>query len=374
MYKYKFLKKEPPTSGGFVFIDSDKTEADTSFAVRRRQSDAKKRYPRRFSFFIKSDKMKNMENTITIKTTPKDFFMHLLGFAALYASIVSFLALVFAYIDVTFPDPLSFYYTGSLSQIRLSSSVLLIIFPVFILISWLIARDFAQEPEKRNIKFRKWLIYFTLFVAAITVIVDLITLIFNFYSGELTTRFLLKTLAVLVVALSVFYYYFKDIKQPSSRKSKAVAWLASAVVLTVIIAGFFLVGTPAQQRERKFDEQRINDLQSLQYQIVNYWQNKGKLPADLDLLTDSISGFVAPTDPQTQNSYGYAVKGSLEFELCTNFKTDSNKTSSGRYMPKDMSTAVRAYPYPYQENWEHGVGKTCFERTIDPELYQIKIK
>ncbi|MBI2676515.1 MAG: hypothetical protein HYX21_00975 [Candidatus Yanofskybacteria bacterium] len=308
-----------------------------------------------------------MENTTTTKTTPKDFFMHLLGFAALYASLVSFLALIFAYVDVLFPDPLSFYYSGSLSQIRLSSSVLLIIFPVFILISWLIARDFAQEPEKRNIKFRKWLIYFTLFVAAITVIVDLITLIFNFYSGELTTRFLLKTLSVLIVALAVFSYYFREVKQISDQKSKVTAWLTSTVVLVVIIAGFFLVGTPAQQRERRFDEQRVSDLQSLQYQIVSYWQNKGKLPVNLDLLTDSISGFVPPTDPQTQSSYGYAAKESLKFELCADFKTDSGKTPSGKYILKDMAPLIRNYPY--QENWEHGIGETCFKRSIDPELY-----
>ena len=308
-----------------------------------------------------------MENTITIKTTPKDFFMHLLGFAALYASIVSFLGLIFAYVDVIFPDPLSFYYANSLSQIRLSSSVLLIIFPVFILISWLIAKGFAQEPEKRNIKFRKWLIYFTLFVAAITVIVDLITLIFNFYSGELTTRFLLKTLAVLVVALVVFNYYFREIKQVSDRKSKVTALLTSAMVLVAIIAGFFIVGTPAQQRARRFDEQRVGDLQSAQYQIINYWQSKGKLPADLESLTDNISGFTPPVDPQTQDSYGYSIKGSLGFELCAGFKTDSGTTPSGKYMLKDMAPPIRAYPY--QDNWEHGVGETCFERTIDPELY-----
>src|SRR3989344_1301840 len=214
-----------------------------------------------------------MENTTTVKTTPKDFFMHLLGFAALYTSIVSFLALIFAYIDVTFPDPLSSYYSGSLSQIRLSSSVLLIIFPVFILTSWLIARDFSQEPEKRNIKFRKWLIYFTLFIAAITVIVDLITLIFNFYSGDLTTRFLLKTLTVLVVAL--------------------------------------VVGTPAQQRAQRFDERRVNDLMVLQNQIISYWQNKDKLPSVLDDLQDDISGFIPPVDPETQEPYTYKPRNQL---------------------------------------------------------------
>ncbi|HEY4484436.1 MAG TPA: DUF5671 domain-containing protein [Candidatus Paceibacterota bacterium] len=308
-----------------------------------------------------------MENTTTVKTTPKDFFMHLLGFAALYTSIVSFLALIFAYIDVTFPDPLSSYYSGSLSQIRLSSSVLLIIFPVFILTSWLIARDFSQEPEKRNIKFRKWLIYFTLFIAAITVIVDLITLIFNFYSGDLTTRFLLKTLTVLVVALVVFSYYFREIKQVSDLKSKFTAWLMSAVVLATIIAGFFLVGTPAQQRAQRFDERRVNDLMVLQNQIISYWQNKDKLPSVLDDLQDDISGFIPPVDPETQEPYTYKPRNQLTFKLCAVFKTDG-KISNNQKTP----TPIREYG-PYQQNWEHQVGESCFERTIDPDLY-LRVK
>ncbi len=316
-----------------------------------------------------------MENTTTVKTTPKDFFMHLLGFAALYASLVSFLALFFAYVDVLFPDPLNFYYSGSLSQIRLSSSVLLIIFPVFILISWLTNRDFVQEPDKRNIKFRKWLIYFTLFVAAVTVIVDLITLIFNFYNGELTTRFLLKTLAVLIAALAVFNHYFKEIKQSSGQKLKATAWLASLIVLAAIAGGFFIVGTPAQQRAVRFDEQRVGDLQNIQYQIVNYWQSKGKLPKNIDDLKNSISGFVSPVDPETKLPYEYIEPGltsdnpdlRLKFELCAVFKTDSKKSTTSLNRIK----AVPVYD-SYSQNWEHGVGRTCFSRNIDSDLYPIR--
>jgi hypothetical protein len=60
---------------------------------------------------------------------------------------------------------------------------------------------------------RKWLIYFTLFAAALIIIGDLVTLLNRFLEGELTVRFLLKVLAVFFVAGSVFYYYLWDLRK-----------------------------------------------------------------------------------------------------------------------------------------------------------------
>ncbi|MEK7154091.1 MAG: hypothetical protein AAB792_00850, partial [Patescibacteria group bacterium] len=56
--------------------------------------------------------------TIIKKSLPKDVFINLLSVAALYASIVSFIALIFQYVNVLFPDPLNFYYTSILDTIR----------------------------------------------------------------------------------------------------------------------------------------------------------------------------------------------------------------------------------------------------------------
>src|SRR3989344_7823406 len=132
------------------------------------------------------------------RTTPKDFFAQLLVTVTLYVSVVSFITLLFAYSEVLLPDALNYYYDGILSQIRWSSSVLLVVFGVYIFLSWLIGREFRQIPEKRELKVRKWLTYFTLFLAAVTIIVDLVTLLYNFYSGEYTGQFILKVLVVLL--------------------------------------------------------------------------------------------------------------------------------------------------------------------------------
>ncbi len=305
------------------------------------------------------------------KTTPKDVFMHLLGFVAMYVSIVSFITLVFQYISVLFPDALNFYYSGILNQIRWSASVLIIVFPVYLLVSWLLEKDFSKNPEKRELRFRKWLVYFTLFVAAVTVIIDLITLVYNFYSGELTIKFFLDILTVLVVAAGVFGYYFWDLKRAPGEKSpkpRLIAWVVSLVILAGIIASFIIVGSPATQRLRRFDEDRINALQTLQNEIVNYWIQKANLPSTLNDLKNSITGFLPPLDPETNTSYEYNLLEPLSFELCAVFKT------TGENPRTDTMKPVPAYPAGggdfYQQNWSHGKGRVCFKRTIDPELYK----
>lgn len=306
-----------------------------------------------------------------IKSSPQDVFLHLLGFAALYVSVVSFITLFFAYIDYLFPDQLSFYLTGTLAQIRWSSSVLIIIFPVYLFVSWMLGKEFRSNPEKRGLRFRKWLIYFTLFIAAITVIVDLIVLVFNFYSGELTVKFFCRMLIVLLVATGVFGYYRWELHRTEKKTSwpKTFAWIVSAVVATAIAGGFFFVGSPATQRARRLDEQRVNSLQTLQSQIINYWQQKDVLPEDLDDLQDSISGFIPPRDPETNEPFKYltAKESALTFQLCAVFKTSSDFYSRA---PKPL-IPERGYFDPYRQNWDHAIGRVCFDRTIDPDLYDI---
>jgi len=150
------------------------------------------------------------------RATPRDFFLHLLLFIALYISVISFIMLIWQYVNVLLPDPLtSDYYSAqsAYSGIRWSISMLVIFFPVFIGLSWYMDKLDMANPERRKFRSKKWLTYFTLFVAALTIIVDLVTLIYNLLGGELTLNFAIKVLAVLFAAVLVFGYYFWDLKK-----------------------------------------------------------------------------------------------------------------------------------------------------------------
>lgn len=149
------------------------------------------------------------------KTGPKDIFLHLLAILTLYVSATSFLVLVFQYVNLWLPDPLegdAFYQrTGALSAIRWALASLIIIFPVYVFTTRFLNKEYSSQPEKRELRTRKWLIYFTLFAAALIAIGDLITLLYHLLSGEITLRFIIKVISVLFVVGSIGYYYLTDL-------------------------------------------------------------------------------------------------------------------------------------------------------------------
>lgn len=148
-------------------------------------------------------------------TSPKDFFLHLLAMITLYASAISFTTVVYQYINIGIPDPLEqyFYAEGAYQTIRGALAFLIVMFPVYLLTNWQLHKSYDHDKSKRNIWVRKWLVYFTLFVAALIIIFDAVFLVKSLLDGELTLRFGLKLLTIFFTAGSIFGYYFWDLKR-----------------------------------------------------------------------------------------------------------------------------------------------------------------
>ncbi len=145
----------------------------------------------------------------------REAFIYLVLFTTLYISAYNVGSLVFQFIDRAFPDPAASVGFGEQIQqaIRWSVASLVIAFPVFLYVSKLIGHAVRRDPSKRASKIRKWLTYITLFIAACVILGDLTTLVYNFLSGELTLRFLLKVMTVGVISGTVFGYYLWDLRQ-----------------------------------------------------------------------------------------------------------------------------------------------------------------
>lgn len=311
-----------------------------------------------------------MEDIAKPKTTPRDFFLYLGAMATLYISAVSLVMLLFEYIDALYPDPLQGYIDMYSSSMRFAIASLIVVFPLYVALTKKLNHDLRAHPEKKEIRVRKWLIYLTLFIGGAVLAGDLIALINTFLGGELTTRFVLKVLVVLIVVGGAFKYYYFDLKgkwEQEPNMARMVGWVALAFVCASIVAGFFVIGSPQTQRLMRFDQVRLSDLQNIQYQIVNYWQLKERLPATLAEMEDPLTGFIVPKDPSTNESYVYRATAPLTFELCATFKTESR------------GDAKSTVPYPVMngfenENWKHGIGEACFSRTIDPERFPPNTK
>jgi hypothetical protein len=311
-----------------------------------------------------------------LKTTPKDVFLQLLMMVMLYICVISFITISFSYIDYWHPDPLNYYLQGTLDSIKHASSMLIVSFPLMLLLGWFIQKDFRKNPGKHELKFRKWLVYLTLFVSAITIVVDLIQLVYRFYGGDLTLTFSLKVLSVLILTGAVFGYYVWDV-QSEPHKSKVpnrVAWTSSIAVVAMIVLGFIVVGSPTKQRQLRMDEQRVNDLSMLQGEIINYWTLKDTLPTSLNDLKNDLRGFIPPVDPETQAPYEYTAVEPLKFKLCATFTLPSqNSNIDGKTVPVATPYYYGGYPAS-GDLWTHDTGLKCFERTIDPSLYPKPVK
>lgn len=299
------------------------------------------------------------------KVTAKDFFLWAGAMVALYWSVVSFLVLFFEYIDRAFPDAVTTPYIDPYGGgIRFAMASLIVLAPLAVVLLRFIRRGIEADASKTEIWVRRWALVFTLFVAGATVAGDLITLINTFLGGELTTRFLLKVLVVLLVAAAGFMHFYADLRgfwRAYPARAKMVGYAFGLTAFLTVAAGFFIIGSPTDIRLMRLDEQKTNDLSNIQWQVVNYWQQKETLPPTLKEAADPFSGNVIPVDPQSGQAYGYSITGPRSFKLCAVFNRES--------------LAVNQYGMTYpakegvDENWKHGTGETCFERTIDPERY-----
>ncbi|HTR18785.1 MAG TPA: DUF5671 domain-containing protein [Candidatus Paceibacterota bacterium] len=308
------------------------------------------------------------------RVTPKDFFLWAGALVTLYVSVFSFLALVFDYINYAFPDQLASYYSGNPYQggVSYEMASLIVLFPIFLVLIRVIHNSIKKDPSRRDIWVRRWALYLTLFVAAATLAVDLITLIMYFLNGEISERFILKVLLVLLVAGAGFLHFIADLGgywEENAQKAKAIAWGCGILIILTVGSGFLIIGTPMQARDYMLDEQKVNDLQIIQSEVVTYWQQKRVLPTTLNELNDPLAGVSVPNDTQTGQPYQYEVLGKLGFKLCATFNsvTDPNAITqneltipipSGSPGARDMS-----------DSWYHEAGTQCFSRTIDPSRY-----
>lgn len=142
---------------------------------------------------------------------------------------------------------------------------------------------------------------------------------------------------------------------------KQLPFVVITVVIAAVAGGFFFIGSPSEERARRFDERRVNDLQIMQSEVINYWRLKNILPQNLAALQDDIRGFRPPQDPETNAPYEYAVISTPSFELCATFNRGTVESASRAPKPAPRE--------PYGQNWEHEAGRVCFTRTIDKDLY-----
>lgn len=296
--------------------------------------------------------------------TAKHFVLQLGSLASLYVSLSFLLVLLFGVINLAFPDATDSYWriNSDVSSVRLGIAFTIVFFPVYLVLTRIVNKTRRNEPDGKYLGLTKWLIYLSLLVGGAVLLGDLVFVIMAFLEGEITQRFILKALAVLIVVGTAFFYYLRDAKGywlKNESQSKAFGIGAGIVVLAILINGFLFIETPQEARERELDEQQVSDLREIQWQVQNYLAINETLPEHKGELPMNSRNFDAPED---RPDYEYR-KTDAGFELCADFAFASHEDEYAYTRPVipidgDGLTIVNT------EDWEHEAGWVCFERVV----------
>lgn len=336
------------------------------------------------------------------KTKAIDIFLYLGIGISLVTSVTNILTILFTAIDRKYPDILNAtqYIDSTNSDVRFAIAMLIVMFPLYVGLSWYVSKDIAKFLYKRDLTVRKIMIYLTIFITICTLVGTLVTVIYTYLGGELTVRFGYKALVVFVVALSVFGYYFYSTKRDYTEKTSVplMATLISTIVVAwSLIWSIGIIGTPSEMRAKKIDDTRLSDLSSLQQQILNRFQMTDKLPLTTGELVNALQGVSVPVDPVTGDAYVYKIVQQpvlkmnyttnrkemvtqAVFELCATFGTVREFDANARGISSPMSAGTDAFysasNYYYSGDqspfWNHKAETTCFKRIISSDMYYGK--
>ncbi len=169
---------------------------------------------------------------------------------------------------------------------------------------------------------------------------------------------------------------------PQGRKGRVngLTIFVAAVVLMVaatVGTGLYLAGSPSKERGRRFDEQRVSNLQSLVNAVNSRFERTGVLPQSIEELSapGSAESYVvgSTNDPSTLEQYEYHATGESTYEVCAAFDlaTPASPATPGMKRPY-AATAPEMYPMdPTVKDWSHPAGRHCFP--VDASLMSPRV-
>lgn len=273
--------------------------------------------------------------------------------------------IIFQIINKNIADILNIYQgTFSSETLKFAISALIISAPIFYICMWQIYVNLKSGELEKDSGIRKWLTYFILLVSSVVMLGWLIGTINTFLDGDLTVKFILKALTAVLISAGVFSFYFYDIKRAEVQGKNNVIRIYFYSSLVIILAAFvgslFVVESPTQTRDRKYDNLILDNFNNIDSAITSYFQEYKKIPEGLNELKTEYSylGDNSIKDPN-KIDFEYKLVDKSIYELCATFRT-SNKNENNQ-----------DYSY-YKDRWSHDAGYQCLQQKVH-DLNNVKV-
>jgi Domain of unknown function (DUF5671) len=280
----------------------------------------------------------------------RDAYYYLLLFSTLATWATALGSMLFQFVDHWFQDAVSGTPFDLRQSVTWQMASIAVAFPIFLVVTRIIVREIREHPERLRSAVRKWLTYIALLGTAGTMIGDLIWFLDYFLMGEITARFVLKSLTVMVICGCIFFYYFGSLRTNTSKmRNRSFGIGASVVVVVAFCIGLGVVGTPSAQRHVRADVTRAIDIRRIAAALKS-WRDRAVLANSTPVLPLDLSVIRAQgglseeeiADPETKEPYEYRLISGSRYELCANFAASERERGIGS---------------PF---WHHGRGRACF--------------
>ncbi|MDP3975352.1 MAG: DUF5671 domain-containing protein [bacterium] len=296
-------------------------------------------------------------------STAKYVFYYLLILISLGFASIGIGQIIWQVINSLFPET-TYTYDTFFSQdvLRFGLSSVIIAGPLYWYMSYLTNKDLESGKLRPDSALRKWMTYLILLASSLVVLGFLIGLLNSFLAGELTVKFILKALAAIILAGAIFLYYLHDIRRVDLKRDQLIIWFgrgAALLMISGVILGFFFIDSPAKARALREDQERLNRLQNISYQVEDFYRTEEKLPKSFDELKNRLTPRDL-VDPVSEESFEYKPLNAKNYQLCAVFAF-SNREG-------EMSAAPWGYPAP---NWFHDAGRYCFDHKVEEPVKPI---
>jgi hypothetical protein len=146
-----------------------------------------------------------------------DAFEHILLFISLYVMSMAIGLTLHFFIDKWFPAVQSngydSYYSGLQSTVVNGYLAALIVStPIFAFLFIAIQKRTIENPQIRNLRARKQLIYLTLVVTFLIMLIQVILTVYSLLNGNISLNFLLHLIINLGITSIIFTYYVFQVK------------------------------------------------------------------------------------------------------------------------------------------------------------------
>lgn len=150
-------------------------------------------------------------------------------------------------------------------------------------------------------------------------------------------------------------------------------FLLTVLVLIVGGVGIYIAGSPIENRNVRYDEIRLRDLDTIRAGVESYYQDNYQIPGTLSQLlgkrikTEMPYLKKEPKDPKTKKGYEYKAVGATKYELCATFDTSSESIQQRK---TGLEETLGDYSSYYGEDRSHPKGHYCFTKTISVYLQE----